>query len=156
MGSRGFTDTRTDAAAAARRQALPCLWRGGRRCAAAAAAGVQPYVPLAAALGRDEDAVEPPALVGEDGVEPGAGEDQDDDESEEEEKEDFYNNSRNEEDDKLQIDMPPQRDVRDTHQTISVNYRVIKNNSDNNQKYDEDNSTSSQNQDDWNEEDNEW
>ena len=52
--------------------------------------------------------------------------------------------------------MPPQRDVRDTQPTISVNYRVIKNNSDNNQKYDEDNSTSSQNQDDWNEEDNEW
>ena len=31
--------------------------------------------------------------------------------------------------------MPPQRDIRDPQPTISVNYRVVKNNSDNYQKY---------------------
>ena len=33
------------------------------------------------------------------------------------------------------FEMPPQRDIRDPQPTISVNYRVVKNNSDNYQKY---------------------
>ena len=33
------------------------------------------------------------------------------------------------------FEMPPQRDIRDPQPTISLNYRVVKNNSDNYQKY---------------------
>ena len=56
-------------------------------------------IPQADALVRDDDAVGPPALVGDDGLEPGAGED--DDESEEEEEDE------NSLDDKKQLrDLP--------------------------------------------------
>ena len=54
------------------------------------------------------------------------------------------------------IEMPPQRDIRDAQPTISVNYRVVKNIEDNNLKSDQYYSNSSNNKDDWDNEDNEW
>ena len=40
----------------------------------------------------------------------------------------------NEEDTNLNVEMPPQRDIRDSQPTISVNYRVVKNMEENNLK----------------------
>ena len=62
----------------------------------------------------------------------------------------------NEEDEITEVEPPPQRDIRDTQPTISVNYRVIKNNRDNYSKYDRNNSDNSQYQDDWNIDDSDW
>ena len=42
-----------------------------------------------------------------------------------------------EENNELNIEMPPQRDIRDAQPTISVNYRVIKNSKERNQQYEE-------------------
>ena len=53
------------------------------------------------------------------------------------------------------IEMPPQRDIRDTQPTISVNYRVVKN-MDNNLKKEQYYSNSPDNNDDWDNEDFEW
>jgi len=53
------------------------------------------------------------------------------------------------------IEMPPQRDIRETQPTISVNYRVVKNKNDNNFKK-EGNYTNSDNKDDWDNTDNDW
>ena len=53
------------------------------------------------------------------------------------------------------MEMPPQRDIRDTQPTISVNYRVVKNMNDNNFKKDQ--SYSNQDiKDDWDNADNDW
>ena len=57
---------------------------------------------------------------------------------------------------KSNFEMPPQRDIRDTQPTISVNYRVVKNTEENNFKSDQNNSNYSDNKDDWNDDDNEW
>ena len=46
------------------------------------------------------------------------------------------------------IEMPPQRDIRETQPTISVNYRVVKNMNDNNLKKDR-NYSNPDNEDDW-------
>ena len=54
------------------------------------------------------------------------------------------------------IEMPPQRDIRDAQPTISVNYRVVKNIEDNNLKSDQYYSNSSNIKDDWDNEDNDW
>ena len=62
----------------------------------------------------------------------------------------------NEEDEITEVEPPPQRDIRDTQPTISVNYRVIKNNRDNYSKYDKNNSDNSQYKDDWNIDDSDW
>ena len=62
----------------------------------------------------------------------------------------------NEEDEITEVEPPPQRDIRDTQPTISVNYRVIKNNRDNYSKYDRNNSDNSKYQDDWNIDDSDW
>ena len=62
-------------------------------------------------------------------------------------KDDFvsYNN---EEEMESNVEMPPQRDIRETQPTISVNYRVVKNMNDNNFKKDQ--GYSNQNiKDDW-------
>ena len=58
-----------------------------------------------------------------------------------------------EEEMKSNIEMPPQRDIRDSQPTISVNYRVVKNIDEDNLKSDKNNSNS---RDDWNSKDNEW
>ena len=62
---------------------------------------------------------------------------------------------RSEED--TNVEIPPQRDIRDAQPTISVNYRVIKNTEDNNLERDQNYSKNLNNKDDWdNNEDNDW
>ena len=53
------------------------------------------------------------------------------------------------------VEMPPQRDIRETQPTISVNYRVVKNMNDNNLKKDL-NYSNPDNKDDWDNADNDW
>ncbi len=50
--------------------------------------------------------------------------------------EENYQPLDNEEDIKSNVEMPPQRDIRDAQPTISVNYRVVKNTEENNLKRD--------------------
>ena len=65
--------------------------------------------------------------------------------------------SENNEDDMEQnLEMPPQRDIRETQPTISVNYRVVKNTEENNFKRDETFTSSADNKDDWGKDDNDW
>ena len=65
---------------------------------------------------------------------------------------DFISNN-NEEEMEPDVEMPPQRDIRETQPTISVNYRVVKNMNDNNLKKDQ--SYSNQDiKDDWDNADN--
>ena len=61
-----------------------------------------------------------------------------------------------EEEVKSNIEMPPQRDVRDSQPTISVNYRVVKNIEEDNLNSDQNLSNNSDRRDDWNSNDNEW
>jgi len=61
----------------------------------------------------------------------------------------------NEEDMDPNVEMPPQRDIRETQPTISVNYRVVKNMNDNNLKKDQ-NYSNPDNKDDWDNADNDW
>ena len=61
----------------------------------------------------------------------------------------------NEEDMDPNVEMPPQRDIRETQPTISVNYRVVKNMNDNNLKKDQ-NYSNQDNKDDWDNADNDW
>ena len=69
--------------------------------------------------------------------------------------EDDFVSQNNEEDMGRSVDMPPQRDVRETQPTISVNYRVVKNVNDNNFKNDQSYSNEDIN-DDWDNADNDW
>ena len=63
--------------------------------------------------------------------------------------------SNNEEEMEPNVEMPPQRDIRETQPTISVNYRVVKNMNDNNLKKDQ--SYSNQDiKDDCDNADNDW
>jgi len=69
--------------------------------------------------------------------------------------EDNFGSQYDEEDLEPNVEMPPQRDIRETQPTISVNYRVVKNMNDNNLKKDQ--SFSNQdNNDDWDNADNDW
>ncbi len=61
-----------------------------------------------------------------------------------------------EENNKSNIEIPPQRDIRDAQPTISVNYRVVKNTEENYMKRDQNYSNSSNNNDDWDNDDNDW
>ena len=63
--------------------------------------------------------------------------------------------SNNEQEMEPYVEMPPQRDIRETQPTISVNYRVVKNMNDNNLKKDR-NYSNSDNEDDWDNGDNDW
>ena len=54
------------------------------------------------------------------------------------------------------IEMPPQRDIRETQPTISVNYRVVKNMEENNLKSDQNFSNNIDDIDDWDKDDNDW
>ena len=67
-----------------------------------------------------------------------------------------YEPISNDEDLKSNTEMPPQRDIRDTQPTISVNYRVIKNIDENNLKRGKNISNSTEKKDDWNYDDSEW
>jgi len=69
-------------------------------------------------------------------------------------KDDFLS-SNNEEGMEPNVEMPPQRDIRETQPTISVNYRVVKNMNDNNFKKDL-NYSNPDNEDDWDNADNDW
>ncbi len=69
--------------------------------------------------------------------------------------EDDFVSDNNEEEIEPNVEMPPQRDIRETQPTISVNYRVVKNMNDNNLKKDQ--SYSNQDiKDDWDNADNDW
>ena len=57
---------------------------------------------------------------------------------------------------KSNFEIPPQRDIRETQPTVSVNYRVIKNTNENNLKNDEYFSDKFDNEDDWESNENEW
>ena len=69
--------------------------------------------------------------------------------------EDYFVSDNSEEGLETNIDMPPQRDIRETQPTISVNYRVVKNMNDNNFKKDL-NYSNPDNIDDWDNADNDW
>jgi len=69
--------------------------------------------------------------------------------------EDDFISQNNEEDMEPNIEMPPQRDIRETQPTISVNYRVVKNMNDNNFKKDR-NFSNPDNNGDWDYADNDW
>ena len=73
-----------------------------------------------------------------------------------EEIEENYETLNNDDDLKSNIEIPPQRDIRDTQPTISVNYRVIKNTDENNSTRNKNYSNSQDTIDDWNFDDNEW
>ena len=62
----------------------------------------------------------------------------------------------NKDDTKSNIDIPPQRDIRDAQPTISVNYRVVKNMEEYDFKRDQNYPDSMYNEDDWDNEDNDW
>ena len=70
--------------------------------------------------------------------------------------EEIFGSLDNEEDLKSNIDMPPQRDIRDAQPTISVNYRVVKNIEENSLKSDQNFSNMPDNKDDWVNDDNDW
>ena len=63
--------------------------------------------------------------------------------------------SNNNEEMEPDVEMPPQRDIRETQPTISVNYIVVKNMNDNNFKKDL-NYSNPDNKDDWDNDDNDW
>ena len=69
--------------------------------------------------------------------------------------EDNFVSQNNEEDKEPNVEMPPQRDIRETQPTISVNYRVVKNLNDNNLRKDR-NYSNTDNRDDWDNDDNDW
>ena len=69
--------------------------------------------------------------------------------------EDDFGSQYNEEDLEPNVEMPPQRNIRETQPTISVNYRVVKNMNDNNLKKDL-NYSNPDNMDDWDNADNDW
>ena len=69
--------------------------------------------------------------------------------------EDDFVSNNNEEEMEPNVEIPPQRDIREPQPTISVNYRVIKNMNDNNLKKDL-NYSNPDNIDDWDNEDNDW
>ena len=62
----------------------------------------------------------------------------------------------NEEDVDSNFEMPPQRDIRETQPTISVNYRVVKNVDENNLKKGKNYSNTPDHKDDWDVDNNEW
>ena len=70
--------------------------------------------------------------------------------------EENYESLNNEVDIKSDVEMPPQRDIRDAQPTISVNYRVVKNMEENNLKGDKNYSNSRNTEDDWDNDENDW
>ena len=69
--------------------------------------------------------------------------------------EDDFVSNNNEEEMEPNVEIPPQRDIRETQPTISVNYRVVKNMNDNNSKKDR-NYSNPDNKDDWDNSKNDW
>ena len=69
--------------------------------------------------------------------------------------EDDFISNNNEEEMEPNVEIPPQRDIRETQPTISVNYRVVKNMNDNDLKKDR-NYSNPDNKDDWNSANDDW
>ena len=69
--------------------------------------------------------------------------------------EEDFGSQDNEKDMEPNVEIPPQRDIRETQPTISVNYRVVKNMNDNYLKKDQSNSNQDI-KDDWDNADNDW
>ena len=69
--------------------------------------------------------------------------------------EDDFISQNNDEDIEPNVEIPPQRDIRETQPTISVNYRVVKNANDDDFKKDR-NYSNPDNNDDWVNADNDW
>ena len=70
-----------------------------------------------------------------------------------------YNENKNSiysDDNNASFEMPPVRDLRDTQPTISVNYRVIKDNGENELNGKNQRSQNTKYEDDWNNNDSEW
>ena len=70
--------------------------------------------------------------------------------------EENYESQNDEEGVKSNVEMPPQRDIRDSQPTISVNYRVVQNRKENYYKSDQNFSAKPDNKNDWVNEDNDW
>ncbi len=70
--------------------------------------------------------------------------------------EENYEPLNNGEDMKSNVEMPPQRDIRDSQPTISVNYRVVQNGEDNYSKSDQNLSDKPDYKNDWVNDDNDW
>ena len=70
--------------------------------------------------------------------------------------EENYETRDNEENLQSNIEMPPQRDIRDAQPTISVNYRVIKNTQENDMRREQNYSNSINNKDDWDDNEEDW
>ena len=70
--------------------------------------------------------------------------------------EENYESSNNVENKKTNVEIPPQRDIRDAQPTISVNYRVVRDMQENNSKNDQNYSNNLENKDDWDNDDNDW
>ena len=68
---------------------------------------------------------------------------------------DDFVSRNNQQDMESNVELPPQRDIRETQPTISVNYRVLKNMNENNFKKDL-NYSNPDNNDDWDNGDNDW
>ncbi len=69
--------------------------------------------------------------------------------------EDDFESQNNGEDMEPNVEIPPQRDIRETQPTISVNYRVVRNMNDYDLKKDR-NYSNPDNRDDWDNHDNDW
>ena len=69
---------------------------------------------------------------------------------------DNYEPLNNVEDMKSNVEMPPERDIRDAQPTISVNYRVVKNTDEINMKKDQNYCNNTDIKDDWDNDDNDW
>ena len=70
--------------------------------------------------------------------------------------EEDYENYNNEEYIEPNLEMPPQRNIRDAQPTISVNYRVVKNTEENNLNKDKNYSSNPDEKDDWDNSDDDW
>ena len=70
--------------------------------------------------------------------------------------EENYEPLNDEDDIKTNVKMPPQRDIRDSQPTISVNYRVVQNGEESYSKSDQNFSDKPDNKNDWVNDDNDW
>ena len=70
--------------------------------------------------------------------------------------EDDFLSQNSEEEKESNVEIPPQRDIRETQPTISVNYRVVKNINDNDSKKDRNYLNKNDNKDDWDNSDDDW
>ena len=67
-----------------------------------------------------------------------------------------YEPSNKKENNKTDVEMPPQRDLREAQPTISVNYRVVKNTEENDFRSEKNYTNNPDNKDDWDIDNNDW